>query len=80
MTYASETWAPNRTNEETLAVSKRKMERIMLGITLPGFDSEMKDIIAPIKKGKYRYASHVSCLRDGRWTTRLTDWTPMLEV
>ena len=34
MTYGSETWALNHAMEETLSVNQRKMERIMLGITL----------------------------------------------
>lgn len=43
-----------------------------------GLQSGMKDIIEANKKDKYIYVSHVSRLRDGRWTTRATDWTPKL--
>ena len=34
MTYGSETWAPTSSQSELLAVTQRKMEQIMLGITL----------------------------------------------
>ena len=34
MTYGSETWALTTAQMHTLAVAQRKMERIMLGITL----------------------------------------------
>ena len=34
MVYGSETWALNKAHMELLSVAQRKMERIMLGITL----------------------------------------------
>ena len=34
MVYGSETWAPKKAHMELLSVAQRKMERIMLGITL----------------------------------------------
>lgn len=33
----------------------------------------VKDIIKTIKKGKCRWASHVSHLRDNSWTIRATE-------
>ena len=45
MTYGSETWALHNAMIEKVAVAQRKMECIMLGITLesetPGFDKKL---------------------------------------
>ena len=84
MIYGSETWALTKAHKEILAVAQRKMERIMLGISLRDHipnaqirhQSGVTDIIDAIRTAKHRWAGHVTRLRDNRWTIRATEWTP----
>ena len=84
MAYGCETWALNKTMMDKLAVAQRKMERIMLGITLQDQrrndwirdQTKVLDIINFIKKAKHRWAGHVARFSDNRWTIRVTEWTP----
>lgn len=84
MTYGCETWALNNAMEEMLAIAQRKMERIMLGITLRDRKQNtwirqqtgVKDIIKVIRSSKHRWAGHVARFTDNRWTSRATEWTP----
>lgn len=84
MTYGSETWALNNNMETLLAVAQRKIERIMLNITLKDRkpntwirqQTGIKDIIQTIKESKHRWAGHVARISDNRWTIRVTEWTP----
>ena len=62
----------------------RKMERIMLGITLRDQrhntwirqQTGVTDIIDHIRQSKHRWAGHVARLQDNRWTIRATSWVP----
>ena len=36
----------------------------------------VSDIISVINEKKWRWAGHVARLKDNRWTSRLTFWTP----
>ena len=62
MTYGSETWALTSSQSELLAVTQRRMERIMLGITLQDRRTNIwirqqngvTDINAAIKTSKHR--------------------------
>ena len=84
MTYGSETWALTNTAMDLLAVAQRKMERIMLRITLRDRkpnnwirdQTKVTDIITIIKKNKHRWAGHIARRNDNRWTKRITEWTP----
>ena len=84
MMYGSETWALTTANKDLLLVAQRKMERIMLGITLRDrmrnthirHLTGVIDIIDAIKSSKHRWAGHTARLRDNRWTIRTTEWTP----
>ncbi|KAI8522203.1 hypothetical protein Bbelb_019570 [Branchiostoma belcheri] len=84
MTYGSETWALTSTQMEMLRVAQRKMERIMLGITLRDrkrnswirLQTGVTDIITAVNTAKHRWAGHVARLQDNRWTLRATEWTP----
>ena len=66
---------------DELAVAQRKMEHIMLGITLRGRkrnswirqETSVSDIINAIRKAKHRWAGHISRLSDNRWTIRATE-------
>ena len=84
MVYGSETWALKKAHMELLSVAQRKMERIMLGITLRDHkrntwirhQSVGNDIIYVIKKGIHGWAGHIARFTDNRWTNRVTEWTP----
>ena len=84
MTYGSETWALTTAQMDALAVAQRKMERIMLGITLRDQrhntwirqQTGVTDIIDHIRQSKHRWAGHVARLQDNRWTIRATSWVP----
>ena len=84
MTYGSETWSLNEIATNKLAVAQRKMERIMLGITLKDKkrntwirqQTGVTDIITTFRSSKHRWAGHVARFQDNRWTLRVTEWTP----
>ena len=84
MVYGSETWALKKAHMELLSVAQRKMERIMLGITLRDHkrntwirhQTGVNDIIDVIKKGIHGWAGHIARFKDNRWTKRVTEWTP----
>lgn len=68
-TYESKTWEFNPTTEDTIAVTQREIEQIMLSITIHDRKSNtwiphlgVKVIIKAIKKGKHRWAAHGSSL------------------
>ena len=80
----SETWALKKAHMELLSVAQRKMECIMLGITLRDHkrntwirhQTGVNDIIDVIKKGIHGWAGHIARFKDNRWTKRVTEWTP----
>ena len=84
MVYGSETWALKKAHMELLLVAQRKMERIMLGITLRDHkrniwirhQTGVNDIMNVIKKGIHGWAGHIARFKDNGWTTRVTAWTP----
>ena len=84
MVYGSKTWALKKAHMELLSVAQRKMERIMLGITLRDHkrntwirhQTGVNDIIDVIKKGIHGWAGHIARFNDNRWTKRVTEWTP----
>ena len=84
MVYGIETWAPKKAHMELLSVAQRKMERIMLGITVRDHkrntwirhQTGVNDIIDVIKKGIHGWAGHITRFNDNRWTKRVTVWTP----
>ena len=83
MVYGRETWALKKAHMELLSVAQRKMERIMLGITLLDHkrntwirhQTGLNDIIDVIKKGIHGWAGHIVRLKDNIWTKRVTEWT-----
>ena len=76
MTYGCETWSLSNTQLEKLVTPQRKMERIMVGVTLKDRKSTnwirkqsgMTDIIRNIRECKHTWAGHVARRRDNRWT------------
>ena len=84
MTYGAEAWTLTEKMENNLAVAQRKMERRILGISYRDrktnlwvrSQTNVKDILVSAKEKKWRWAGHVSRMRDNRWTIRMTEWTP----
>ena len=72
MVYGSETWALNKAHMELLSVAQRKMEGIILGITLRDHkrhtwirhQTGVKDIIDAIKTGIHGWAGHIARFKD----------------
>ena len=66
----------SNTQLEKLVTTQRKMERIMIGVTLKDRNSTewirkqsgVTDIIRSIRESKHRWADHVARKRDNRWT------------
>ena len=76
---------PNLRNWSQL---KGRWERIMIGVTLKDRKSTewirkqsgLTDIIRSIRESKHRWAGHVARRRDNRWTIRITEWIPAMEI
>ena len=81
LTYGSETWGLTKKAERKLRTAERKIERIMLGITLRERKratwirerTRIEDILVTIKKKKWAWAGHVMRRTDDGWTLRLTE-------
>ncbi|EYB86257.1 hypothetical protein Y032_0282g1273 [Ancylostoma ceylanicum] len=88
LTYASETWALRKQDENAVSVIERSIERVMLGMTRltqvrAGIrsstlrqQSKIRDAAVYAKSSKIRWAGHVMRLNDHRWTRAVSDWTP----
>ena len=84
MVYGSEAWPLKKAHMELLSVAQRKMECIMLGITIRDHkrntwirhQTRVSDIIDVIKKGIHGWVGHIARFKDNRWTKRVTEWTP----
>ena len=84
MTYGSETWGLISSLERKLRTAQRKMERIMLGISLRDRKrvtwirerTKVEDIVGNIKRKKWAWAGHVMRRTDNRWTVKVTEWQP----
>ncbi|KAE9420790.1 hypothetical protein Angca_003933, partial [Angiostrongylus cantonensis] len=80
LTYASETGSLRKQDERSLSVIEHAVERTMLGV--PRFTqvrdgirstdlrqrSKIKDAVLYAKQSKIRWAGHVMCMNDNRWT------------
>lgn len=84
MTYGAETWTLSSQAERKLAATQRKMERSMLNITYRDRKTntwirkktKVTDIISTVRQMKWRWAGHISRMRDNRWTYCITNWRP----
>ena len=84
MKYGCETWSLSNNQLEKLVTTQRKIERIMIGVTLKDRKSTdwirkqscVTDIIRSIRESKHRWVGHVVSRRDNRWTIRVTEWIP----
>ena len=84
LTYACETWTMSQKMIKKFQTTQRKMERIMLGITLKDKkrntwireQTQLEDIVTFIKRSKWRWAGHLARREDGRWTRTCTLWRP----
>jgi len=83
MTYGCQTWVLRKAQFHRLQVTQRKMERIMLGITLLDKvrntsirdKTKITDVAAFCKKLKWEFAGQIA-RGPGNWTTDLLNWTP----
>ncbi|KAK6766173.1 hypothetical protein RB195_025836 [Necator americanus] len=88
LTYASETWAFRKQEENAVSVIERAIERVMLGVSrftqvrdgirssLLRQRSKIRDAAAFAKESKIRWAGHVMRFDDNRWTRAVSDWVP----
>ncbi|KAK6747700.1 hypothetical protein RB195_000723 [Necator americanus] len=88
LTYASETWAFRKQEENAVSVIERAIERVMLGVSrftqvrdgirssLLRQRSKIRDAAASPKECKIRWAGHVMRFNDNRWTKAMSDWVP----
>ncbi|KAK6756311.1 hypothetical protein RB195_014615 [Necator americanus] len=86
-TYASETWAFRKQEENAVSVIERAIERVMLGVSrftqvrdgirssLLRQRSKIRDA-AFAKESKIRWAGHVMRFNDNRWARSVSDWVP----
>ena len=76
MTYGCETWSLSNSPARNNWSTQRKMERIMVGVTLEDRKSAnwirkqsvLTDIIRNIRERKHRWAGHVTRRSDNKWT------------
>ena len=76
MVYGSETWTLKKAHMELQSVAQRKMERIMLSITIRNHkrntwirhQTGVNYIIDVIKKGIHGWAGHIARFKGNRWT------------
>ncbi|KAK6752321.1 hypothetical protein RB195_003627 [Necator americanus] len=88
LTYASETWAFRKQEENVVSIIERAIERVMLGVSrftqvrdgirspLLRQRSKIRDAAAFAKESKIRWAGHVMRFNDNRWTRAVSDWVP----
>ncbi|KAK6737640.1 hypothetical protein RB195_020009 [Necator americanus] len=86
LTYASETWAFRKQEENAVSVIERAIERVMLGVSrftqvIDGIRSSLlrqrskiRDAAAFAKESKIRWARHVMRFNDNRWTRAVSDY------
>ena len=80
----AETWTLTKQVQNKLAAAQTKMERSMLNITYKDRRTniwvrertKLIDIIYTVRKMKWSWAGHINCLKDDRWTSRVTTWRP----
>ncbi|KAK6762009.1 hypothetical protein RB195_022923 [Necator americanus] len=88
LTYASETWAFRKKEENAVSVIERAIERVMLGVSLftqvrDGIRSSLlrqrsknRGAAAFAKESKIRWVGHVMRFNDNRLTRAVSDWVP----
>ena len=84
MLYGSETWALTKKMEMDLAVAQRRMERMMVGVTvldrrtnewLRGV-TKAEDVVREYRQRKWKYAVKVADMGSERWVKKVTEWWP----
>ena len=85
MTYGCQTWAMTKRMQERLRTTQRSMERAIIGVTRRDRktnawvrqQSGVEDILAVVKRQKWRWAGHIARMEDSRWTKLVTEWIPL---
>lgn len=85
LNYASQTRSQSKKETNTIEVCQRAMERSILNIRrtdrIRNEDvrsrTNFADAVILSKRQKWDWAGHVFRLQDGRWTSLITDWTPL---
>ncbi|KAK6749888.1 hypothetical protein RB195_002103 [Necator americanus] len=92
LTYASETWAFRKQEENAVSVIERAIERVMLGVSrftqvrdgirssLLRQRSKIGDAAAFAKESNIRWAGHVMRFNNNRWTRAVSDWVALLDI
>ncbi|KAK6738816.1 hypothetical protein RB195_020738 [Necator americanus] len=88
LTYASETWAFRKQEENAVSVIERAIEGVVLGVSrftqvrdgirssLLRQRSKIRDAAAFAKESKIWWAGHVMRFNDNRWTRAVSEWVP----
>ncbi|KAK6761667.1 hypothetical protein RB195_022666 [Necator americanus] len=89
LTYASETWAFRKREENAVNVIERAIERVMLGVSrltqvrdgirssLLRQRSKIRDAAAFAKESKIKWIGHVMRFNENRWTRAVSNWVPL---
>ena len=84
MTYGSETWSLTGRQAQKLRAAQRAVERAMLGMSRVGkwrnerirAETGVEDVVRKAKLFKWKWAGHVAIMSHGRWSKRVSEWTP----
>ncbi|KAK6749514.1 hypothetical protein RB195_001867 [Necator americanus] len=88
LTYASETWAFRKQEENAVSIIEGAIERVKLGVfrfmqardgirsSLLRQRSKIRDAVAFAKESKITWAGHVMRFNDNRSTRAVSDWVP----
>ena len=82
MTYGCQTWSLTKALVKKLETSQRAMERRMFNVKLKDgirnttirHRTRVTDIVQYVTNTKWKWAGHISRIKDNRWTIRNTEW------
>ena len=82
MTYGCQTWSLTKALVKKLETSQRAIEREMLNVKLKGRirntiirqRTRVTDIVQYETNTKWKWAGHITRMKDNRWTIRSTEW------
>ena len=82
MTYGCQTWPLTKALVKKLEICQRAMERRMLNVKLKDRNrnttirqrARVTDIVQYVTNTKWKWAGHITRMKDNRWTIRSTEW------